>query len=285
MKINSITPDSNDFTIPLSNIITPPKRLFYKGYLPVERRPTVAIVGTRKPTAYGEEVTSAFSYELARHGVVIVSGLALGIDTIAHTSALEAGGTTIAVLGHGLASIYPVGNRALAERIVMHGGALISEYSPDTPGRPWQFLQRNRLVSGLADALIITEAAARSGTLSTAMHALDQGKDIFVIPGNITSPMSAGCNALLKQGANLATSPQDILEHILPNITPDQQSLPLGATAEETRIIALLGEGIRDGEVLQQRTSIEAAQFATTLTMLELNGIIRSIGGNQWTLR
>lgn len=245
----------------------------------------MAIVGTRKPTAYGKEVTQQLASELAKRGVVIISGLALGVDGIAHQAALEAGGTTIAILGNGLPKIYPSSHRQLAERIVVSGGAILSEYAPNTPSYPSQFLERNRIISGLADAVIITEAASRSGTLNTAGHALDQGKEIFVVPGNITSPLSAGCNALLKQGASPVTGPDDILEVIAPELLHPQAILALGNNPAETAIITALQSGVRDGEALQQKTKLAPHDFSQTLTMLEIAGVVRSLGGNQWTLR
>lgn len=147
------------------------------------------------------------------------------------------------------------------------------------------FFERNRIVSGLVDAIIIIEAAARSGTLSTAAHALEQGKEVFVVPGNITSPLSAGCNALLKQGAHPVTCAQDVLEIIAPQLLQPQTALPLGSTVLESTIINLLQSGLRDGDDLQQGSGVDAAQFSQTLTMMEIDGTIRALGGNQWTLR
>lgn len=285
MKINKISPDTHDFLQITSGIAKSPKSLYFIGKLPETRQPTVAIVGSRKPTTYGKEVTHQFAYELAKQGVIIVSGLALGVDALAHRAALEAGGTTLAVLGNGLDSIYPAANRQLAHDIVKAGGAIMSEYEPTVPARGFQFLERNRIVSGLSDAVLITEAASRSGTLNTAAHALEQGKEIFVIPGNITSPMSAGCNQLLKQGAHPAVSTEDILEVIAPERLSGQHTLPLGNTPEETVIIGLLQQGVRDGDELQRASGIEAGVFSTTLTMLEIAGTIRALGANQWTLR
>jgi len=285
MKINRISPDASEYLQIVTHIAKVPEKLHFIGNLPATRRPSVAIVGTRKPTAYGKEVTHQLAYELARRGVVIVSGLALGVDGLAHQAALEAGGTTIAVLANGLPDIYPATHKSLAEKIIKQGGAIISEYEPGTEAWPNQFLERNRIVSGLADAVIITEAASKSGTLNTAMHALEQGKEVFVVPGNITSPMSSGCNALLKQGATPITSFEDVLESIAPELLKPQTSLALGNNPAETTIITLLQAGVRDGEALQQQSGIEAVEFATTLTMLELAGTIRSLGANQWTLR
>lgn len=285
MKINRITPDIHLFTQIISGIAKTPKSLYFMGNLPEKRLPSVAIVGSRKPTSYGREVTERIAGELAAQGIVIVSGLALGVDGIAHQATLDAGGTTIAILANGLPDISPSSHRALAEAIVTSGGAIVSEYEPGTSVRSYQFLARNRIVSGLSDAVLITEAAARSGTLNTAMHALEQGKELFVVPGNITSPMSAGCNYLLKQGARVATCADDIIEIIAPELIRPQTTLALGANPEETAILKLLGQGIRDGDELQRSSGLDANTFASTLTMLEINGSIRALGANQWALR
>ncbi len=285
MKINRTTPDKHKYLAPLVHIARPPKELFYSGELPVSRRPSVAIIGTRRPTKYGQETTQLLASGLAKKGIVIISGLALGVDGIAHQAALEIGGTTIAILGNGLPVIYPATNRTLGQQIITSGGALISEYEPEVAARGYQFLERNRLVSGLSDAVIITEAASRSGTLNTAMHALEQGKEVFVVPGNITSPLSAGCNALLRQGATPVTSVEDVLAVIAPDQIAGQASLPLGNTAEETTIIQLIQSGIRDGDELQRASNLSASTFASTLTMLELQGTVRALGANQWSLR
>lgn len=285
MKINTLSPDKTDFTKVLTNIAKQPKTLHYIGSLPNDRPPVVAIVGTRRPSSYGQEVTYRLSYDLAGKGVVIVSGLALGVDAIAHKAALEAGGTTIAVLGTPLPGISPAANRALGDSIVKHGGAIISEYNEGSRVFPSNFLERNRIVAGLADAIIITEATSRSGTLNTAARALEQGKEIFVVPGNITSPLSAGCNALLKQGARVVTDYQDVLELIAPDTISLQISLPLGQNELESNIIKHLAAGVRDGEILLELTGAESTEFASALTMLELAGSIRALGGNQWTIR
>lgn len=285
MKINTISPQGNNFTQIVTSIALVPKKLYYIGTLPAERRPAVAIVGTRKPTAYGQEVTYRLAYDLAKRGVVIVSGMALGVDGIAHRAALEAGGTTIAVQANGLSRLYPATHRQLGEDIIRGGGAVVSEYEPDTPARIYTFLERNRIVSALSDAVIITEAAAKSGTLNTAGHALEQGKEVFVVPGNITSPLSAGCNRLLKQGAAPATCAEDILEVIAPQLLKPQAQLALGDNPLQTKLIQLLQAGIRDGDQLQAASQADASAFATELTMMEINGTIRSLGANQWTLQ
>lgn len=285
MKINRLSPDKHDYLQILINIAKIPKTLNYIGALPESRIPSVAIVGTRKPTSYGKEVTQRLASDLARKGIVIVSGLALGVDGIAHRAALEVNGTTIAVLANGLPDIYPATHRELAKDIVDHGGAILSEYKDYEKAKSWSFLERNRIVAGLSDAVIIAEAASRSGTLNTAMHALEQGKEVFVVPGQITSPMSVGCHQLLKQGANIVTSADDVLEIIAPQLLAGQGSLPLGDTPLETKIIKLIASGIRDGDELQQKAGSTATDLSTALTMLELSGSIKNLGANQWTIR
>ena len=285
MKINSISPQKHKYLQIIDTIAKIPKTLYFKGDLPAERRLTVAIVGTRKPTAYGKEVTYQLAYDLAKQGIVIVSGLALGIDGIAHQAALDAGGTTIAVLASGVDSIYPSTHRGLADKILQSGGVIMSEYEPGTEARDFQFLARNRIISGLSDAVIVTEAAARSGTIATVNHALEQGREVFAVPGNITSPLSVGCNALIKQGAHPITSVQDVLEIIAPYLLIKQPSLALGNNPTETKLIQLLRSGIRDGDQLQQVSGIAISEFSQTLSIMEINGVVRALGANQWALR
>ena len=289
MKINRIRPDEHSFTRRLAGIANPPESLCFMGKLPTDKAPVVAIVGTRKPTSYGREVTQRLAYGLAKQGVIIVSGLALGVDGIAHRAALEAGGRTVGVVIDELPDISPRSHTRLAHTIAEQGGAIMSEWSKGdgAPMAKWAFLRRNRLVSGLADVVIITEAAARSGTLNTAAHALNQGRDVLVVPGNITSPLSEGCNALLRQGAIPITHINDVLDIVAPQLRkqPAQQTLPIGSTPAETAIIRLIATGIRKGEELQQQTNLTAADFATALTILEINGVIQPLGANQWRLK
>ncbi|HET8883985.1 MAG TPA: DNA-processing protein DprA [Candidatus Saccharimonadales bacterium] len=285
MKINRATPDKHNYLRLLTEIAKVPKYIYFTGNLPPERVPTVAVIGTRKPTAYGKDVATTLTHDLAKKGVVIVSGLAFGIDITAHRAAIDAGGTTIAVLASSVDMVSPRSNQDVADSIISSGGAILSEYEPPTDARIYQFLERNRIVSGLSDAVIVIEAAARSGVLSTVAHALEQGKEVFVVPGNITSPLSAGCNALLKQGAHIVTCAEDVLEVIAPQLLQPQSALPLGSTPLEALIIELLQSGIRDGDELQRLSNTVAAEFNQALTMMEINGILRGLGGNQWTLK
>ena len=289
MEINRILPDEHIFSQRLTNIANPPKSLCYMGKLPETNAPIVSIVGSRKPSAYGKEVTERLATDLAKAGCVIVSGLALDVDCIAQKAAIEAGGTVVAVVPNELPDISPRTNYQLAMSIIEQGGAVVSEWmkGDNKIVNRWSFLERNRLVSGLADGIIITEAAERSGTLNTASHALNQGRDLFVVPGNITSPLSAGCNTLLKQGAYLVTDADDVLSIIAPEkLQKDNgKELVASATIEEAIIIKLISEGLRDGDEIQQKSGLSASDFATALTMLEVNGVIKPLGANNWTLR
>jgi DNA processing protein len=283
-KINTISPDKHNYLQVLNNIDNKPKRLYFIGELPENRVTSVAIVGSRNPTFYGKEVAHRLAYELAKRGVVIISGLALGIDGIALKGAQEANGTTLAILAGGLDNIYPVTNRQIADNIISHGGALISENPPGTDYHKFQFIARNRIVSGLADALVVVEAGVKSGTLHTAGFAMEQGREVYAVPGNITSPLSVGCNRLIKQGATPITSIDHFLQDFTADYAPEQTMLALGDTPEEESILALIREGERDGAVLQQNSGLDIANFNQTLTMLEIKGMVRAQGANQWSL-
>ncbi len=279
MNYNTIIPDKHKYLQGLGNIAKVPELLYIRGNLPAARIPTVAIVGTRKPTPYGKGVTYRFAYSLAQQGVMIMSGLAFGVDSIAHRAALDAGGVTIAVLGNGIDTISPRSHEKLAEEIIAKGGAIISEYGAKSNVFPSNFLARNRIVSALSDAVIVTEAAARSGSLATVNHALEQGKDVFAVPGNITGPQSAGCNAIIKQGAMPLTDPQEVLDLIAPHLPSTTIT-----TMSDSPIIMLIKKGIRDGDQLLKQSGLEASDYLQQLTMLEIQGAIRPLGNNQWTI-
>jgi DNA processing protein len=291
MKINKIRPLEANFTEVLESIALVPERLYFYGKMPDfadfggKRPKCVAIVGSRRNTKYGEEVAYRAAYELAKRGVVIISGLAYGIDSTAHRAALDAGGVTVAVLGTEIDHIYPKAHEGLARKIVENGGMIMSEYPSGAKLHPKaSFLSRNRIVSGLSDAVIVVEAASKSGTLSTAAHALDQGKDIFAVPGPITSPLSVGCNRLIRQGARPFLGFEDVLEVIAPEKL-EQAKLVFGDTEEENKIIGLIAEGIRDGEEIFERISMKPAEFSQIITMMEIKGYVRALGANQWALK
>ena len=286
MEIFQINLSDYDYLRDLPHIPDPPKKLFMRGKLPAKRVKTVAIVGTRKPSAYGREIATKIASECAKNGIVVVSGLALGIDSIAHRAAIDSGGKTIAILANGVDKIYPRSHEDLGQKILQTNGAILSEYPNNTPARPWQFLARNRIVSGLADAVVIIEAASRSGTLSTANHALDQGKEIFAVPGNITSPLSAGCNQLIKNGANPLTSVEDLLDFLIPDRFEKQTQLFKGDTREENVILEFLSKnGTTSSDVIIKQTKLSASEFNQAITMLELKGLALNNGGEKWSLK
>lgn len=286
MTVKKLTLINTEFPEILKHIPGPPKELFLIGELrPLMELPRVAIVGSRKVTPYGRQVTQQLARELARAGVVIISGLALGVDAIAHEAALEVGGKCIAVLPTSLQEIYPASHRHLAKKILANDGALISEYPEGMPGLKQNFIERNRLVSGLSDGVLITEAAIKSGTLHTANFALDQGKTVMAVPGNITSQTSQGTNNLLKSGAILVTEIADILTAL--HLTPKdlQRQLPMAANKAEQVILDLILSGISDSAIILTESKLNPSEFNQTLTMLEITGKIRPLGAGNWGIQ
>lgn len=287
MNVNKITSSQPAFPGKLLSIGTPPGQLFYIGDIkPLSEKPVVSIVGSRAVTPYGRQITTKLAGELAGRGVAIVSGLALGVDALAHQAALEAGGYTVAVLPSPVEQVYPATNRKLAQRILEQGGALISEYDQDdrTEAFKSRFIARNRLVSGLADVLLITEASERSGTLHTANFALEQGRTVMAVPGNITSPTSAGTNNLIKAGAIPVTDLSDILTAL--GLDGKREQLEILATnPAEQSILELLQTGASDSSLIQQQSGLPVDVFNQTLTMLEITGKIKPLGSGHWGIR
>ncbi|MFO0781453.1 MAG: DNA-processing protein DprA [Candidatus Saccharimonadales bacterium] len=272
----------------LQQISSPPKKLYFAGETldNLLAYPRIAVVGSRNVSPYGKQITAQLVGELAQRGIVIISGLAYGVDAIAHRAALEAGGKTIAVLPSPLEDIAPRGNRDLAQQIIDSGGALVSEYNTEEYQMlKTNFVARNRLVAGLAQAVLITEAVEKSGSLHTARFALEQGKDVLAVPGNITSTTSVGTNNLLKSGATLVTSLVDVLRALgLAEGIKARKHTPKGRNPAEQAVIDLLKRGVTDGDLLQLESGLDAAEYAQTLTMLEITGKITPLGANQWTL-
>lgn len=269
----------------LRRIASPPKELYVAGVDlgEIMARPRVAIVGSRKVSPYGREVTTRLARELAERGIVIISGLALGVDGLAHRAALEVGGTTMAVLPSPLTHIYPSSHRNLAQQIIVGGGTLVSEYTADFVYNRTVFIARNRLISGLAQVVLITEAAELSGSLHTARFALEQGRDVLAVPGSIFSATSVGTNNLIKMGAMPVTSYLDVL-HALKLEDTAAAKQPKGANAAEQVVLDSLFAGTRDGEELLASSKLSVTEFNQTLTMLEITAKIRSLGAGQWTL-
>ena len=296
-KINQISPLEDEFTEGLASIALVPKTLYFYGKMPKNvsknhsgRPKCVAIVGARHNTRYGEEVAYKLAYELAQHGVVVISGLAYGIDSIAHRGCLAAGGVTVAVLGTPIDQIYPRKHLPLAAEILEKNGAIISEYAPhEAVFTKTSFLERNRLISGLADVVVVVEAAVRSGSLNTATHALEQGKEVFAVPGNITNPYSQGCNKLIAQGAHSYTEPSDILEFLFPAEYAKKRQIAkeqnlIGDSDAETAILKVLAKGVRRGEEIMQKALLPPEVFNQTISLLEIKSRVRSLGANNWTL-
>ena len=269
----------------LRQVSAPPPVLYYRGELLETDRVAVAVVGTRRVTAYGREMASRIAGDLARSGVTIVSGLARGIDGVAHQAALDAGGRTIAVLGSGVNRVYPPEHRHLARRI-MEQGAVLSDYSPDTPPEGVNFPPRNRIISGLSLGVVVVEAPDRSGALITVDFAADQGRDVFAVPGPATAPNSAGCNRLLREGARLVRSAEDILEDLALDRRKEagaiQQALPLGE--EDRRLLAVLTPTPQHIDDLALLADASVSEVAARLMTLELQGLVRNAGAQHYTL-
>ncbi len=267
----------------LAGLPQPVSKLYYLGpLLELLVLPRVAIVGSRKVSDYGQGVTYKLASELARVGVVVISGLALGTDSIAHRAVVEAGRPTIAVLPAGLGKIYPASHTGLARKILSTGGALVSEYPVEQTGaQKYRFIARNRIIAALSQGVVIPEAAAKSGSLHTAEFALEQGLDVFAVPGNVTSSLSAGTNNLIKFGAHPTTSAEDILEIL--NI---KSSSPIYRPANdiEEQVMDLLGENSLTTEQLFTATKLELSIINQTLTMLEINSAIKRSADNQWSV-
>ena len=279
-NIRVMTWDDADYPARLREIAQPPPILYLRGDFLEEDAWAVAIVGTRRVTSYGQQVTEEVATFLAQNGVTIVSGLARGVDGIAHKAALKAGGRTLAVLGSGVNRIYPPEHRTLAEQIAKTG-AIISDYAPDTPPEGSNFPPRNRIISGLSMATIVIEAAETSGALITANFALEQGREIFALPGNIFAPQSKGPNRLIQQGAHPLLNPRDILEILdLTRVTEHRaarQILPADAT-ESQLLDALTHEPIHVDEI-REKTGLAVEKISSTLVMMELKGMVRHVGG------
>lgn len=287
MIIKKLTLTSPDFPEVLRHIPSPPRQLYVAGTPLKEllKRPSVAIVGTRKISPYGQQVTWDFARHLAEQGLVIISGLALGLDALAHKAALEHGGLAIAVLPCPLEKIVPMTNRRLAQRILDSGGALVSEYpEPEWPKRQY-FIARNRIVSGLADAVLIPEAGEKSGAMHTARFALEQGRNILAVPGSINAVGSVGTNNLIKTSrAGAVTTPEDVLSALGLHEHTTKPKRIKGSNANEQILLDLMMRGITEGHLLLEESRLEVSKFNQALTMLEISGKIRPLGANHWSI-
>ena len=274
-----------------------PEGIYVKGRLPRDDRPSAAIVGGRVCSAYGREQARRFAREMAASGVQIISGLASGIDAAAHEGALEGGGTTFAVLGCGVNICYPRENYPLMRKILGQKGGVLSEFPPGERPLAWHFPQRNRLISALADLVLVVEARKKSGSLITADFALEQGKSVYALPGRVNDSLSEGSNRLIAQGAGIAVEPSVLLEELGISVRPTLSETPgepgnsakrrtdRTFTEEERRILQALENGSRTLEELHQISRCPIPQLSSLLVRLQLDGVIREEGKNTYYLR
>jgi DNA processing protein len=283
MGIHALTYWDLGYPEALKAIPDPPAILFVRGGLEDQDRIAVAMVGTRTPSTYGRNAAERLAEELARYGVTVVSGMARGIDTASHRGALKGSGRTIAVLGSGADVVYPPENRKLCEAIA-ESGAVVSEFPIGTQPDPGHFPRRNRIISGLSRGTLVVEAGDRSGALITAAMALDQGRDVFAVPGNITSPKSKGANRLIREGAKLVDSVEDILAEIPEkramsgkkgNVGPDKGSL----TENETKVVELLDEEPKHIDWIASACNVATSEALALLLSLELKNHVKQLTG------
>ena len=286
--VTIITIASKEYPPYLREIFGPPPVLFVKGDRSVFEGHSVGIVGTRNPTTYGKQVTLKLTSELVEQGLVIASGLALGIDTIAHQTAIDNGGKTIAVLGSGIDRLYPKSNSDLAERVCDHG-ALVSEFLMGTTPESYNFPRRNRIISGLSAGVVVIEGTEKSGSLITAHYALQQGRDVFAVPGSITSPLSSGTFRLIRDGAIPARSGKEIAESLslITNPLLHQMTKPAAPTAiplemlseNERQVYEHLSSVPTRIDEISEGTKLDTVELYTILLNLELKGAIEQVNG------
>ncbi len=281
--IQVLTWDDPAYPDRLRQIIQSPFVLYIKGKILTEDTWAVAIVGTRRFSPYGRQVAEEITHTLARNGITIISGLARGIDGIAHRSAIDAGGRTIAVLGSGLDILYPPEHRALAEEI-LDKGALISDYPLGTPPDGSNFPPRNRIISGLSKIIIVIEAGERSGALITATYAAEQGKEVFAVPGKISAPMSKGTNLLIKQGAHPLLSPQDVLDLLNMTLVAEQRVIrkALPSDPKEAVLYQAVGEEPLHVDEICSQVNLPIEEVTSTLALMELKGMVRKTFGMKY---
>ncbi len=281
--IRFITMDDTEYPRRLKELYGAPYALYVKGALPSDRMKTLAIIGARDCSAYGMEITKYLSKAIAQAGIGIISGLARGIDAYAHMGALQAGGVSFGVLGCGIDICYPRENLQLYMELQKEGGVL-SEYAPGMKPLAYHFPMRNRIISGLSDGILVIEARKKSGTLITVDMGLEQGKNIYALPGRITDQLSVGCNNLIKMGAKPVTSPEDILEDFQIYITSEGEGEDVrpGLSSEELRIYRELNQEPRHLEDILGVTKLPIHQLTELLLSMEMRGIIRQVMRNYY---
>ena len=280
LGVEVLTWEDKGYPPRLKEIDQPPPVLYVRGSLVAEDEWAVAIIGTRRVTAYGRQVAEDIATTLAHSGVTIVSGLARGVDSIAHQAALNAGGRTLAVLGNGVDIVYPPENRRLADQIIEHG-ALVSDYALGTQPDGLNFPPRNRIISGLSMAVIIVEAGMTSGALITATFAAEQGRDVFAVPGNINAPQSQGTNRLIRDGAQPLLNPQDVLEALNLTMVTEHRAVRVALPSDpvEARLYQLLSHEPKHVDEIRSQANMPIETVSSTLAMMELKGMVRQVGG------
>lgn len=284
MEIGFVTIADEEYPESLRGIDCAPLVLYYRGDSSLFRYPhKLALVGTRKPTRYGKDVTKIFVKDLCARGVAIVSGMARGIDTCAHATALENDGKTIAVVASGLDLVYPAENLALAKEIISKG-LMVGEYPPGTSPLAFRFPERNRIISGLCEGVLIPEAGEHSGSMITANDAVDQGRELFVVPGSIFAPQSAGCNRKIKElQASIVTQPSDIAEAL--GITQsNRRAAAVQPTIEQQAILTAIGESEKHISELMQESGWNIGALNALLCEMEILGMIRKLSGNYYAM-
>lgn len=278
-NIRVIVFDDKNYPFDLKKIADPPICIYARGsfdFSALHKLFSLAIVGTRKPTSYGREVTKKFSFELSKAGFIIISGLAYGIDTLAHQFCLEAGGKTIAVLGCGVDVVYPSSNNVLYKKIIQTGGAVISEFPPGHKVLKGLFVSRNRIISGLSKGVIVVEGSLKSGSLITARYAAEQGKEVFAPPSPINSKMGEAPNFIIKQGAKLMVSTEDILNEFNLKVAPtEEKQIKEKLSDKEMKIFDLLKEKPLSIEDLILRLNQPASDILKILSILEIKNLIK----------
>jgi DNA processing protein len=287
LKLQVIDVEDPSYPSLLREIHDPPMVLYYRGNLEAVRGASIGVVGTREATGYGIELAKKLGYQLAYAGVGVISGLARGIDTAAHQGALAAKGKTAAVLGCSMDQVYPAENRALAEKMEESGGCVMSEFCLGTAPDRQTFPMRNRIVSGLSKGLLVVEAARASGAMITAKQALEQGRQVFAVPGRIDHPQSGGCHQLLKDGARLVESVEDVLaefEFLLPPSEMPSINLPQGNLGEQERkVLEALGREEMHMDVLTRKCGLPSPAVSATLLKLEMKRWVRQMPGKYFT--
>ena len=281
-EIRIVTYWDDEYPQNLRQIFDPPAVLFVKGCFKESDRFAVAVIGTRVPSEYGKSMTAKLSRDLAKRGLCVVSGAARGIDTVAHTAAVQAEGRTLAVLGSGVDVPYPYENRGLLKRIAEYG-AVISEFVPGTKPDAWRFPIRNRLVSGLSLGVLVVESKMSGGAMITATIAGEQGRDVWAIPGGTDSTTSEGPHRLIKEGAKLVDNVDDILNDLgIEAQTEERKSPPTNLTPEQNTILQLLNLHPKHVDEIIQECRLSAAVTNSTLTLLEMLGLVRRVPGNAY---